>query len=409
MKTAGCLPQTRLNYALILGYLAALGPLCTDLYIASLPEITQVFATTPSATQLSLTSSLVGLGIGQLLFGPLSDRYGRRLPLMISLTLLVLSTLACCFAQSMEQLIIARLFQGLSGSGGVVISRSIARDRYQGHELTKFFALLMMINGIAPIVAPVAGAGLLTIMDWRGIFIVLMLISIVLLLFSHLQLQETLPKSDRSNSSLLISFQQMGKLITRKRFIGLCLTQGFVLAGMFAYIGASSFVLQEHYHLSAQLYSVCFAVNGCGLVVSAQMSAKLAIRFGEQKVMQAVLIFAVVAVSLLLVSSYLNASLWIFLPLLFCAVIVNSMIGTTSTALAMQEIAASGSGGASALLGSLMFILGGISAPISGLGGSSPAAMALTMAGCYFIAFILYTILVTWQLTNHRQTPLQNR
>lgn len=408
MKTAGCLPQTRLNYALILGYLAALGPLCTDLYIASLPEITRVFATTPSATQLSLTASLVGLGIGQLLFGPLSDRYGRRLPLMASLTLLVLSTLACCFAQSIDQLIIARLLQGLGGSGGVVISRAIARDHYQGHELTKFFALLMMINGIAPIAAPVAGAGLLAIMDWRGIFAVLTVISIVLLLFSHLQLQETLSKAARSNSSLFASFKQMGQLIVRKRFIGLCLTQGFVLAGMFAYIGASSFVLQEHYHLSAQLYSVCFAINGLGLVVSAQVSARLAIRYGEQKVMQTILIFAVIAVSLLLIGGYFKVSLWIFLPLLFCSVIVNSMIGTTSTALAMQEVSASGGGGASALLGSFMFILGGISAPISGLGGSSPVAMALTMAGCYFIAFILYTVLVGWHFTNRRQRTLKS-
>ncbi|MFM2483689.1 multidrug effflux MFS transporter [Celerinatantimonas yamalensis] len=397
MKTAGCLPQTRIHYALILGCLSALGPLYTDLYLPALPQITHDFLTTSSATQLSLTATLIGLGLGQLIFGPLSDRLGRRPPLLISLLILVVASWTCYFAVNVEQLILARFIQGVMGSGGVVISRAIARDKYQSSALTQFFALLMMINGIAPIIAPVVGGILLTWLNWRDIFMVLGIASSLLLIFSHFQISETLPKPLRHKGSFISVFGQLGNLVLQRRFIGLCLTQGFILAGMFAYIGASSFVLQEHYHLSAQLYSLCFAANGLGLIIAAQISARLAKRWGELVVLKGVLILAITSAALLVVIGFIDASLWLLLPILFITISVNSMIGTTGTMLAMQEVPAQSGGSASALLGACMFVLGGISAPLSGLGGSSTAAMAITIFGCYAIAFIIFTCLIGWR------------
>ena len=253
MRDLVCLPQTRLAYALILGALAALGPLCTDLYLPALPDIAQQFTAPTSVIQLTLTATLLGLGVGQLLFGPLSDSLGRRRTLLSSLVLFVVASLGCTLATDIHQLLVARLLQGIAGSGGIVLSRAIARDLYQGHELTRFYALLMMINGVAPIGAPVLGGELLRLVDWRGIFAVLTAIVLLLTLASTLQVRETLPPQQRTPGGLRQTLQQIRQLLTLRPFMGLCLAQGFTIAGMFAYIGASSFVLQQLYGLTPQL------------------------------------------------------------------------------------------------------------------------------------------------------------
>lgn len=182
------LQEKRLGYALVLGSLAALGPLCTDLYLPALPEMAGDLNTSTASAQLSLTAGLLGLGFGQLLFGPLSDRYGRMRPLLWSLALLLAASVWCAVAQDIDQLIVARLLQGIAGAGGAVLSRAVARDLYNGHELTRFFALLMLVNGLAPIIAPVLGGALLNWVNWRGIFGVLALIAILLFSFSSLKL-----------------------------------------------------------------------------------------------------------------------------------------------------------------------------------------------------------------------------
>lgn len=397
MFFAARLPQTRAGYAIILGLLAALGPLCTDLYLPALPDVSQTLHITASTAQLSLTASLLGLGVGQIIFGPLSDRWGRLHTLLISLLIMIIASIACAMSQNITQLVCARLIQGIAGSGGIVLSRAIARDQYQGIGLTQFFALLMMVNGIAPILAPVLGGGLLMVVDWRGIFAVLALIGILLLLFSHLQLKETLPKEDRHPGGLTSSIKAMGGLLKHRQFMGLCLTQGFIFAGMFAYIAASSFVLQDIYHLSAQQFSFCFAVNGLGLVIAAQIASRLSLRHGERAILKAVLILATLAAALLFLISFTHPSLWVVLPILFITIMVNSMIGTTGTALAMRTIPSHSGGGASALIGLAMFGLGAASSPISGLGGGSLLSMTGTIFGCYFIAFILFVVLAGWK------------
>nr|WP_308529952.1 multidrug effflux MFS transporter [uncultured Serratia sp.] len=387
------LARQRLVYALVLGLLASLGPLCIDLYLPALPEMAGELNTSTATAQLSLTAGLLGLGVGQLIFGPYSDKLGRMRPLLVSLALLLFASLWCALAPNIDQLLIARLLQGLAGAGGAVISRAIARDLYSGHELTRFFALLMLVNGLAPIVAPVLGGAMLQFMDWRGIFGVLAGIAVLLFTLASLKLSESLPAKRRSQGGILAMLQSLGGLLTQRQFMGLCLTQGFVMAGMFAYIGASPFVLQQIYGLSPQMFSLCFAINGVGLIISAQISSRLSIHWGERKVLKGGLTLAAVSSLLLLLAASLHAPLVLLLVPLFFSVAVIGIVGPTASSLAMQS-QGDKAGSASALIGVSMFALGACSVPLTGLGGTSSVSMALTIVGCYAIAILLFKLLV---------------
>ncbi|CAI0929225.1 Sulfonamide resistance protein [Serratia quinivorans] len=387
------LARQRLVYALVLGLLASLGPLCIDLYLPALPEMAGDLNTSTATAQLSLTAGLLGLGVGQLIFGPYSDKLGRMRPLLVSLTLLLAASLWCALAPNIDQLLIARLLQGLAGAGGAVISRAIARDLYSGHELTRFFALLMLVNGLAPIVAPVLGGAMLQFMDWRGIFGVLAAIAVLLFTLASLKLHESLPAERRSQGGIFAMLRSLGGLLTQRQFMGLCLTQGFVMAGMFAYIGASPFVLQQIYGLSPQMFSLCFAINGVGLIISAQIASRLSIHFGERKVLKGGLTLAAISSLLLLLAASLHAPLALLMVPLFFSVAVIGIVGPTASSLAMQS-QGDKAGSASALIGVSMFALGACSVPLTGLGGTSSVSMALTIVGCYAVAITLFKLLV---------------
>lgn len=387
------LARQRLVYALVLGLLASLGPLCIDLYLPALPEMASDLNTSTATAQLSLTAGLLGLGVGQLIFGPYSDKLGRMRPLLVSLTLLLAASLWCALAPNIDQLLIARLLQGLAGAGGAVISRAIARDLYSGHELTRFFALLMLVNGLAPIVAPVLGGAMLQFMDWRGIFGVLAAIAVLLFTLASLKLHESLPAERRSQGGIFAMLRSLGGLLTQRQFMGLCLTQGFVMAGMFAYIGASPFVLQQIYGLSPQMFSLCFAINGVGLIISAQIASRLSIHFGERKVLKGGLTLAAISSLLLLLAASLHAPLALLMVPLFFSVAVIGIVGPTASSLAMQS-QGDKAGSASALIGVSMFALGACSVPLTGLGGTSSVSMALTIVGCYAVAITLFKLLV---------------
>ncbi len=387
------LTEKRLGYALVLGSLAALGPLCTDLYLPALPQMAVELDTNTAASQLSLTAGLLGLGLGQLIFGPLSDKYGRMRPLLWSLALLLAASFWCAVAPNIDQLIAARLLQGLAGAGGAVLSRAVARDLYNGHELTRFFALLMLVNGLAPIVAPVLGGGLLNFMNWRGIFGALAVISVLLFSFSAVKLHETLPTERRSQGGVMVMVRSIGRLMKDRQFMGLCLTQGFTMAGMFAYIGASPFVLQQIYSLSPQMFSLCFAANGAGLVIAAQVSTRLSRRWGELALVKTGLCVAAIGSVSLVIAAALHTPLIMLLIPLFFSVITIGIVGPNAGSLAMQS-QGQNAGSASALIGVCMFALGSISVPISGLGGTSALSMGVTILGCYAIAITLFITLV---------------
>ena len=384
--------NNRLVYAVTLGLLAALGPLCIDLYLPALPELARDLQTSTATAQLSLTAGLLGLGAGQLLFGPMSDKFGRLRPLTLSLALLFIASIGCALAQDIHQLLLARLFEGLAGAGGAVLSRAVARDMYSGHELTRFFALLMLVNGLAPIGAPVLGGVLMTLLNWRGIFVVLGATALLLILLARWKLHETLPPERRSQGSIFSAWAALGQVVVHRPFMGFCLTQAFMMSGMFAYIGASPFVLQQIYGLSPQAFSFCFAANGIGLVIASQTSARLCPLWGEYRVLKGGLTLAFAASSLLLLAGLTAAPLPLVLVALFFTIASNGVIATTASSLAMQS-QGHRAGSASAVIGVCMFSFGAISVPVTGLGGTSLVSMTGTILGCFMLAILVFIFL----------------
>ncbi|MBS4215258.1 multidrug effflux MFS transporter [Bacillus sp. FJAT-49825] len=380
--------------AIVLGSLAAFGPLSIDMYLPALPNIAKDFHTNASSVQLSLSLFVLGLASGQLLTGPISDVTGRRKPLLVGLMIYFIVSLLCVFSPSIWGLIILRLIQGFAGSAGIVISRAIVRDLYSGTELTKFFALLALVNGLAPILAPIIGAQLLKAFPWQGVFIVLSIIGIVMFFVILFGLPETLPKEKRSAGGMRNTFSPFLNLIKDRSFMGYALAQGLVFAGMFAYISGSPFVVQDIYGASPQMFSLIFAINAIGIMIMSQTTGRLAGRIPEAKLFKFGLGMSATGGIILLLLLFLQAKLiFVLIPLL---IVVSSvgMVNTAGFSLAMQT-QGKNAGSASALLGVTSFTFGGFFAPLVGIGGGQtaiPMGVVIVCAGCG--AVLLYWILV---------------
>ena len=375
------MPRISLSWVVVLGLLCAIGPLCTDFYLPALPEITDQLSATGTQTQLSLTAALIGLGLGQLFFGPLSDRIGRRKPLAISLLLFIFSSAMCAITHDIHMLIVWRFVQGFAGAGGSVLSRSIARDRYQGTQLTQFFALLMTVNGIAPVLSPVLGGYIITAFDWRILFWTMAGIGAVLLLLSLVVLHETLPPKSANTTQ-----QAKGTpVLKNRRFMRYCLIQAFMMAGLFSYIGSSSFVIQSEYGMSAMQFSLLFGLNGIGLIIAALIFSRLARRVPAETLLRRGLLLAVFCALVTLLLAWQQHTVLALVGLFF-TVSFMSGISTVSGAEAMNAVDSAQSGTASALMGTLMFVCGGIAAPLAGLGGETMLKMSLAMAISYGLA-----------------------
>lgn len=383
----------RLWIAFVLGALSAFGPLSIDMYLPALPKLTEELHTNTSIAQLSLTACLIGLALGQLLVGPLSDVRGRKKPLLIALILYSVASILCAYSTSIWMLIFLRFIQGATGAAGIVISRASVRDMYSGTELTKFFALLMLVNGAAPILAPIAGGQLLHFVTWRGVFFVLFVIGILMWLAVSFGLKETLPRERRSPGGLKQTFSTFQVIITDRQFMGYAFSQGLVSAAMFGYISGSPFVLQDIFGVSPQMFSIIFAINGVGIIIASQLTGRLAGRVSELKLFIIGISLCAIGGVLLLLVVLLDAGLYAVIPSLFIVVSSVGMVGTTSFSLAMQNQSET-AGSASAILGLLPFILGAIVAPLVGLGGSHTAVpMAIVIAGCGIGAVFVYLIL----------------
>ena len=375
------MPRISLSWVVVLGLLCAIGPLCTDFYLPALPEITDQLSATGTQTQLSLTAALIGRGLGQLFFGPLSDRIGRRKPLTISLLLFIFSSAMCAITHDIHMLIVWRFVQGFAGAGGSVLSRSIARDRYQGTQLTQFFALLMTVNGIAPVLSPVLGGYIITAFDWRILFWTMAGIGAVLLALSLVVLHETLPAKSASTAQ-----QTEGTpVLKNRRFMRYCLIQAFMMAGLFSYIGSSSFVIQSEYGMSAMQFSLLFGLNGIGLIIAALIFSRLARRIPAETLLRRGLLLAVFCALVTLLLAWQQHAVLALVGLFF-TVSFMSGISTVSGAEAMNAVESAQSGTASALMGTLMFVCGGIAAPLAGLGGETMLKMSLAMAISYGLA-----------------------
>jgi DHA1 family bicyclomycin/chloramphenicol resistance-like MFS transporter len=356
----------------VLGLLTMFGPLSLDLYLPALPQLADDLATSASAAQLSITACLVGLALGQLVAGPLSDRLGRRRPLIVGLLAYLLASIACALAPSVEVLVALRLIQGLAGAAGIVISRAIARDLYSGRALMIFFSRLLLIAGLAPVLAPILGGQLSRIMDWRGIFLVLAGFGAVLLLAGWFGLRETLPPQRRVVGGFGRTLHGYNTLVHDRFFVGCALSSGLAGASMFAYIAGSTFVLQRIYGMSPQGFSLVFGCISLGLVAAAQGGARLALVWPLTRVLAlglAINLTGATALLITVISGLPLAALIGSLVVMVCAV---GVIFPTANALAMADYPDL-AGTASSLQGLSQFVFGAIAAPLVGIAGEHTA------------------------------------
>ncbi|SDN41037.1 MFS transporter, DHA1 family, bicyclomycin/chloramphenicol resistance protein [Paenibacillus sp. yr247] len=385
---------SRLWIILVLGSLASFGPLSLDMYLPALPNLANDLHTNTSLAQMSLTACMLGMSIGQLIAGSVSDVRGRRIPLLIGLVIYAISSLLCMFSPSIWIFLGLRFVQGLAGAAGIVISRAIVRDMYEGVELTKFFALLMLVNGVAPILAPIIGGQILQFTSWRGVFLMLSLIGVLMLIAATLGLKETHPPERRSKGGLTNTLRTFRGLLTDRMFMGYALTQGLVFAGMFAYISGSPFVLQDIFGVSPQMFSVCFAINGLGIIIAGQVTGRLAGKVSGHRLLAGGLALAAFGGMLLFIATLTGAGLYAILAAFFFIVSSVGPVSVTTSSLALQNQGKS-AGSAAALLGLLSFIIGGAIAPLVGIGGSQTAVPLGIIIALMEIGAILCFVLLT--------------
>jgi MFS transporter, DHA1 family, multidrug resistance protein len=370
-----------LRLVIVLGSMNAIGPLSIDMYLPAFPEIARELNTSASSVQLTLTACVAGLALGQLVLGPLSDRFGRRIPVIAALLTYAVASLLCALATSVGALIALRFVQGLAGAGGIVISRAVVRDLHSGARAVRLFSSLMLVTGLAPILAPLVGGQLLAISSWEGIFISLSILSALIAILTALGLRETLPPERRVPSGLRRTVQTMGMLLRDRSFLGHALAGGLTFGALFAYISGSPFVLQGIYGLSPQVYSLAFAMNGLGLVAASQVNARIVERLGPTRLLRRALASVVAsACALLVVVSIGDLPVWAVLVPMFAIVSSIPFVLPNSTALALADHAAV-AGTASALLGLIQFMVGALAAPLVGVAGPDTAVpMAVIMA-----------------------------
>ncbi|MFC5446637.1 multidrug effflux MFS transporter [Paenibacillus aestuarii] len=380
--------------ALLLGLFSTLGPFTIDMYLPAFPQIVQQFGTTASLVQLSLTACLLGLGVGQIVMGSLSDVHGRRKPLLISMAIYVIASLACAISPSIWTLIIARLVQGFVASAGIVISRAIARDMFSGHELTKFFSLLLLVGNLGPLVAPVTGSGVLAISSWIGVFIALSVIGAYLFAMTKWRLQETLPVERRSPSDFGQQLRNYGSLLRDRSFTGYMLAQGIMIAGVFAYVSGTPFIYQHIYGVSPTVFALLFGSNGITLIIGSQLVGRMAHRVSEKTFLVLGLWLAAAAsVAVLLVSIFHGPLYALVIPLVFFV----ASIGITSTAAFPLAMESQGhmAGSAAALMGVIPFLLGAVVSPLVGIAGEDTAVpLGVIILTTSAIAMLSYFLLV---------------
>ncbi|WP_328482290.1 multidrug effflux MFS transporter [Streptomyces sp. NBC_00377] len=379
---------------LVLGGLTATPPLSMDMYLPALPEVTRSLHAPAATVQLTLTACLAGMALGQLVVGPMSDRWGRRRPLLAGLAVYVVATALCALAPTVELLVACRLVQGLAGAAGIVIARAVVRDLYDGLAMARFFSTLMLISGVAPVVAPLIGAQILRGTDWRGVFLLLTGVGLLLAVVVWTRLPETLPAAERHGGGVGEALRAMRRLLGDLPFTGYMLTGGFAFAALFAYISASPFVVQEIYGASPQTFGLLFGANSIGLVLVGQVNGRLLVgRVRLDRVLAAGLVtVALASTALLLMTTgvFGEAGLAPVAAALFVLMSAMGVVLPNAQTLALSRVRHS-AGSASALLGTSSFLIGAIASPLVGIAGEHTAvpmavvqlAAALVASACF--------------------------
>ncbi|WP_093801092.1 multidrug effflux MFS transporter [Streptomyces sp. Wb2n-11] len=396
--------RTGLLVTLVLGGLTALPPLSMDMYLPALPVVTESLRSPAATVQLTLTACLAGMALGQLVVGPMSDRFGRRGPLLLGMVVYVVATAICAFAPSAELLVAFRLLQGLAGAAGIVIARAVVRDLYDGVEMARFFSTLMLISGVAPVVAPVIGGQVLRLTDWRGIFVVLTAVGVLLTLVVWKWLHETLPPGRRHEGGVGEALRTMRGLLADRVFTGYLLAGGLAFAALFAYIAASPFVIQEIFGASPQTFSLLFGINSIGLITVGQINGKLLVgRVSMDKVLAVGLVLiALASLALLLMTTGVFGEAGLVPVAAGLFVLMSSMglaLPNTNTQALMRTPHAAGS--ASALLGTSSFLIGAIASPLVGIAGEATAVpMAVVQLTCALASLTCFAVLCRpWRRT----------
>src|SRR5579859_1348812 len=393
----------RVQLVFILGALSAFGPLSIDMYLPALPALSHDFGTGAAEVQLTLSASLLGLAVGQAITGPISDALGRRRPLLVGLAAYALASLLCVFAPSVAVLVVLRFVQGFAGAAGIVIARAVVRDLHSGVAAARFFSLLMLVNGLAPILAPLVGGLLLRFTSWRGVFIVLTIVGTLMLLAVATGLGETLPKESRQLGGIRSTMTTFGQLLTSRAFVGYALSCGLALGAMFAYISGSPFVLEGIYGLSPQWFSVMFGVNALGIMLAGQINGRLVGRVSPARLLVAGLVASAAGGVALLMVVTLGGGLIGILPSLFVVVASLGFVMPNATTLAMSG-RPNTAGSASALLGVLHFSIGAAAAPVVGAFGTATALpMATVIAALGVSALAVFALLVRGKSKEHAQ------
>jgi DHA1 family bicyclomycin/chloramphenicol resistance-like MFS transporter len=358
----------------VLALISAIAPLATDMYLPSFPVLAAELGTTASNVQLTLTAFLVGLALGQLVIGPLSDSWGRRGLLLAGTAVCVVTTLICALAPNVWLLIGARFLMGFSGGAGVVLSRAVVADRTSGQRAARLFSVMMAIQGIAPVVAPLLGGTLAGLVGWRGIFWVLTGLTAVMFIGVLTTIPESLP-AQRRGGGLGPMVRDVASALRRRRYVGYSLAFALAFAALFAYISGSPFVLQGTLGLSRTQFTLAFAINAAGLAVSSAANAQLLRRHTPRRLLLLGVSALVACSGLLTVLTLAGTPRWPTLVVLFAAVLSVGFVLGNASALAIGEVPEM-AGTGSALLGALQFALGAVVSPLV---GSSPVTMAALM------------------------------
>lgn len=382
-----------LRTILILGALSAFGPLAIDFYLPGFPAIALAFGTDEKHVQLTLASYFLGLSIGQLAYGPVADRFGRRIPLLFGVGLFTLASLACAFAPNLELLIGARFIQALGGCAGMVLSRAIVSDKCNPVESAKVFSQLMLVMGLAPILAPMLGGLLVNVYGWQSIFLVLTVFSALSSLAVALGLPESMP-TDHPRQPLSGAFAQYRRLLGDRVFLGHALTGGIAIAGMFSYIAGSPFVFIKLYGVPPEHYGWLFGINAAGFILTAQVNARMVGRFGPAWLLsRAVWVYLAAALVMLLIASLHTEKLWPLLVPLFVYISSLGYIIPNSSACAMTGQGRR-AGSASALLGCLQFSVAAGAAALVGVlhdGTAVPMATVISLCGVLAVTLAVLT------------------
>ncbi|QJQ18991.1 multidrug effflux MFS transporter [Pseudomonas sp. SK] len=382
-----------LRMVLILGALSAFGPLAIDFYLPAFPAMAQAFATDEKHVQITLAAYFLGLSIGQLAYGPVADRFGRRKPLMFGVTLFTLASLACAYAPSLDTLVLARFVQALGGCAGMVLSRAIVSDKCDPVASAKVFSQLMLVMGLAPILAPMLGGVLVNLAGWQSIFLALSLFSAGCLLAISLGLPESLP-AHMPRQPLSGALRQYLRLVADRVFLGHALTGGIAIAGMFAYIAGSPFVFIKLYGVPAEHYGWLFGTNAAGFILVAQVNARLLAKRGPAFLLaRAVWLYLAAGLVLLGVAALRPAQLWpLLVPLFVCIASLGCIIPNASACAMSGQGARAGS--ASALMGCLQFSVAAGAAALVGLlhdGSAIPMALVISLCGALVVSVALLT------------------